>query len=152
MSFEINTMNYPAKRLAGINIRTSMQKSLEDCPKAWEMFMPRMAEINAHPNESFGVSVWLGEDSFDYWAALELERGKPLPEGLQTVNIYDGLYARCIVPTIEKLGEAYMYLYTDWFKANPEYALNTESNCFELYPRNWNPGAPFDIYMPIKNA
>jgi len=152
MGFEVRILEYPAKCLAGMSVRTSMQKSSEDCTKAWAVFMPRMSEVNSQPSESFGVSVMINENDFDYWTALEMAVGSPLPVGMQTVDISAGTYACCTVPSIEKLGDAYMYIYTEWLKANPEYALNMESHCFELYPHNWNPSVGFEIYMPIKKA
>jgi AraC family transcriptional regulator len=152
MSFEVKILEYPAKHLAGVKVRTDMQKSLEDCQRAWAMFMPRMNEVNSQPLESFGISVMINENDFNYWAALELAAGTSLPDGMQTVDISAGTYARCTVPSIEKLGDAYMYLYTGWLKTNPEFALNMESHCFELYPCNWNPSVGFEIYMPIRKA
>jgi len=155
MGFKVKITKYPAKHLAGMKVRTNMQKSTEDCPKLWGTFMTRMHEIKGQPVESFGVSEIIDDtdfDTFDYWAALELLGNTPLPEGMGTVDIKPGTYARCIVPKIEKLGEAYMYLYKDWLKANPQYVPNIKHNCFELYPGNWNPGVGLDIYMPIQKA
>ena len=152
MGFEVKILEYSAKQLAGMKVRTNMQKSAEDCTKAWAAFMPRMHEVNSQPPESFGVSVMINESEFDYWTALEIAVGSTLPDGMQTVDIFAGTYAMLTVPSIEKLGEAYMHIYTDWLKANPEYALNMGSHSFELYPGNWNPGMGFEIYMPIRKT
>jgi len=117
------------------------------------MFMPRMKEIASQPIESFGASAMINENDFDYYAALEIADGAPLPDGMETLDIPAGTYACCFVPSVEKLGEAYMYLYTDWLKANPEYALDAGNpHCFELYPSNWNLGVGFELLMPVRKA
>jgi len=150
MSFEIRIVEYQDKRLAGIKVQTNMENSTKDCSALWRVFTPRMAEINKDPKESFGVSVMLNENDFDYWAAMELVPGVPLPDGLQCVDILPGTYVCCIVPSIEKLGDVYMYLYMDWLKSQTKYALNQGANSFERYPCPWQPDTPFEIYMPIK--
>ena len=149
--FEIKIVEYPTKQLAGMKIQTNMQKAMEDCPKVWETFMPHMAEVNKEPKESFGVSVMINENDFEYWAALEIAPHSPLPDGMQTVGLTSGTYACCTVPSIEKLGDAYMYLYTTWIQGQSQsgFVMDSEANAFERY-YDWDPSKPFEIYMPIK--
>ena len=152
MAFETVIVEYPAKHLVGMKVQTNMQKSFEDSPKVWQDFTPRMAEVNKEPKESFGVSVMINENDFDYWAALESTPQAPLPDGMGTVGVSFGTYVRCTVPSIEKLGDVYMYLYTTWIQGQPGYVVDLGANAFELYPYPWQSNTPFEVFMPIKKA
>jgi len=154
LTFETVIVEYPAKRLVGMKVRTNMQSAMEDCYGAWNAFMPRMAEVNGEPEESFGVSVMINENDFDYWTALEATTQGPLPDGMQVVNIASGTYVRCTVPNMEKLGDAYIYLYTTWnqSQSHAEYVLDMEVGSFERYPCDWQPDTPFEIYAPLKKS
>lgn len=37
-----------------------------------------------------------------------------------------------------------------WLAAQAEWKLNEQAPCFELYPADWNPTVPFEVYMPVK--
>ncbi|MCL1892919.1 MAG: GyrI-like domain-containing protein [Holophagaceae bacterium] len=150
MDFKIVIVDYPAKQLVGVKVLTNMKTAIEDCPKAWQNFMPRMTEVCSSPQESFGVSVMLNENDFEYWAAVEMNPQLPMPEGLEMVSIKSGTYACCTVPTIERLGEAYTYIFSTWLQGQSEYVANYEANSFELYQTNWQPSSPFEICMAVK--
>ena len=144
--FEVSIVDYSAKQLVGIKVRTSMAKAQQDCPALWQNFCPHMPDIFA--TNGYGISIMLNAQDFDYWAAAEAPEGV-CPPGLEHVAIPAGSYARCIVPNLESLGAGYMFMYQTWLAAQTEWKLNEQAPCFELYPADWNPTTPFEVYMPV---
>ena len=43
--FEIKVVDFPAKQLMGIKVRTNMAKAKEDCSALWHNFCPKMQKI-----------------------------------------------------------------------------------------------------------
>ncbi len=152
MSFEITVVGFPAKHLIGMKVRTDMQKAQTDCTALWQTFGPRIVDIPGCTGEckgSFGVSVMLNENDFDYGAAVEVAPETTVPNGMEAFELPAGLYAKCTVASLEKLGEAYMYVYGPWIAGQSEYGLNMQAPCFEHYPANWRPEDAFEIYVPV---
>ncbi len=152
MSFEIAVVEFPATHLIGMKVRTTMQKAQADCPAIWQTFGPRIVEIpggDCIGKGAYGVSVMLNENDFDYWVAVEAASNAAVPKDMATFEIPDGLYAKCSVASLEKLGEAYMYVYSQWVSGQSEYGLNMQAPCFELYPPNWRLEDAFEIYVPV---
>ena len=100
--FEVSVVNFAAKQLVGIKVRTSMAKAKEDCSALWHNFCPKMQKIEE--GEGYGISVMINEQEFDYWAAAEAPKGT-CPAGLEPVELPAGDYARCVVPNLESIGE-----------------------------------------------
>ena len=145
--FEVTVVDFAAKQLVGIKVRTTMAKAKEDCSALWHSFCPMMQKINE--SEGYGISVMLNEQDFDYWAAAEAPKGA-CPAGLEPVELPAGDYARCVVPNLESIGAGYMYMYQTWLAAQGDWKLNEQAPCFELYPAVWNPDMPFELFMPVK--
>lgn len=85
--FNVTIVEYPAKRLTGIKVRSNMAKAQEDCPALWQRFCTDCAQ--GMPAASFGVSVMLDAENFDYWAAVEDKDGR-LPADMEHVDIPAG--------------------------------------------------------------
>ena len=145
--FNVTVVDYEAKHLTGIKVRTSMSKAQQDCPAIWGKLCPKIAGIEATP--SYGVAIMLNEVDFDYWAAVEAPEGQ-LPEDLEHVDIPAGKYAVCSVPNLASIGEAYTFIFEKWLGSQQTYAYNPQAPCFELYPAHWNPEAAFSIYVAVK--
>ena len=144
--FEIKVVDFPAKQLMGIKVRTNMAKAKVDCSALWQSFCPQMPKI--YGKESYGVSIMLNAQDFDYWAAVEAD--EQIPAGIETTAIPSGSYARCTVPNLESIGAGYLFLYQTWVGAQQEWKINEQGPCFELYAADWNPGMPIDLFMPVK--
>lgn len=154
-NYNVIVIEYPAKRLVGLKVRTSMQKAAEDCPALWMTFGPRISQILSDEGGckgSYGVSVMLNAEEFDYWAAVEMETKNAIPEGMSCIDIPAGLYAKCAVTNLETLGDTLMHIYTEWPKSQKEYIPDEQNPCFELYPANWQPTTPFEVFAPVKKA
>ncbi len=152
--YKVTVVEYPAKRLVGMKVRTSMHKAQQDCPALWQTFGPRIGELSpadcGYPG-SYGVSVMLNAEDFDYWATVEMPSAA-VPAGMDCIDIPAGQYATCTVPNLEKLGDAYMYLYGEWPKSQTGCTFNGQAPCFELYPPNWQCQDSFEIFMPLKSC
>ncbi|CAK7012552.1 MAG: hypothetical protein DESF_00497 [Desulfovibrio sp.] len=144
--FKITVVDFPATRLMGMKVRTSIARAHEDCPAIWQQFGPRMADIAGKP--FYGVSCMLNAEEIEYWAAMEAD-GRELPADMGHHVIPAGTYAACRVPNLENIGEAYMFIFEKWFASQEAYVYNEQAPCFELYPPDWNPGASFELYVPV---
>lgn len=145
--FNVTIVEYPAKRLTGIKVRSNMAKAQEDCLALWQRFCLNYEQVM--PATAYGVSVMLDAENFDYWAAVEDKDGR-LPADLEHVDIPAGKYAVCSVPNLASIGEAYMFFFQKWLASQQAYAYNEQAPSFELYPPHWSPENPFEIYMGIK--
>lgn len=144
-------VDYPAKRLIGMNVLTSMRKASVDCPALWQSFGQRVSEfLVGGCKGSYGLSIMINAEDFYYWTAIDAYLLKTVPEGMKRIDIPDGQYAVCPAPNLEKVAETYMFLYETWLKGQSEYVLNEQVPCFEQYPPNWQPSDAFEIFMPVK--
>ena len=146
---EVTVVDIAAKRLAGMKTRTTMARAKQDCSALWQTFCPRVPELFSR--ESYGISAMLDAETFDYWAAGD-PGNAPMPPDTERVDIPAGAYARCRVPSLERIGQAYMHIYQTWLHGQKAWALNEQAPCFELYAANWTPDMPIDLYVPVKKA
>lgn len=148
-TFTSNVVRQEAFQVVGLKVRTTMADSGIDCPRIWQDFGPRMAEI-ATGSDSFGVSVMIDCNTFDYWATLPYQPGSAVPSGMAVLDIPDGFYARCDLNSLDELTAAYMYLFEVWSN-NSEYELRTGAPSFELYPSDFYPYMKhLSVYMPLR--
>lgn len=151
--YQVTVVERPAAHLTGMKVRSTMEKAMQDCPALWYSFGPRIAELQPAGSScpgSYGVSVMLNAQDFEYWATIETAPSSAIPTGMETMELPAGRYASCTVAGIEKLGEAYTYLYETWPGSQSEYTCDEQGACFELYPPNWQPADAFEIYMSVK--
>ena len=149
--YKATVVEYPAKRLVGMKVLTSMKKASADCPACWQAFCRHFDKcVPDGCKGSYGLSFMINAEDFYYWAAVDADLAKDVPEGLERVDIPAGLYAACVSPNLEKVGEAYSFLYQTWLSGQSEYALNEQAPCFELYPPNWQLTDSFEVFMPIR--
>ncbi len=155
MTFDITIVEFPAKRLVGMKVRTNMQNAAADCTALWQTFGPKSNELTGGKcagEPGYGLSFMLNENDFDYWAANEVLSETTAPEGMGVVDIPAGLYAKCGVPSLAQLSEAYMFVYGQWIAGQSEYGLDMNGVSFELYPPNWDMNSGLEIYVPVRKA
>ena len=152
-TFTVTVVERPAVRTAGLKVRTSMAKASQDCPAIWQNeFGPRMESFPAdpaHPGQSYGASIMLDSENFDYWAVMPIAPGAQVPEGMDILEIPGGLYAECKLLSLKELGDAYTYIYGDWIKEQGKYALNMQAACLELYTWDFMKTGELTIYCPL---
>ncbi len=151
MPFNVNVVERPAVRAAGLKIHTTMEASSVDCPKIWsEMFVPYMESFPCDGSgNSYGVCVMTSETEFDYWAVMPLGKDAKIPEGLSELSIPGGLYAECPVKSLAGMSEAYTYLYTAWAQSQNEYAVNFQAPGFERYTPDFLKDGSLIICAPV---
>ena len=151
--FHVTVTVHESVDLAGMRIATTMASAFTDCPALWERFMPRLPELCAGggPGVTYGLSYMTDLDSgaFDYVAAALLPEDAPLPEGMESLTLPGGFYAQVEVTGLEKLGEAYTYVYSTWAADTEDYLLNMDAPCFERYDSRFLESGLFDIYVPV---
>lgn len=152
-AFQINIVERPALKTAGLMVATTMQNASVDCPTLWEKdFGPRMESFPADPahlNESYGVSVMTGECTFDYWAVMPLKPGAAVPEGMRNFDIAGGVYAECHLNSLAELSGAFTYIYMDWAATQKKHALNMQGVSYELYTCEYLESGKLTVYCPL---
>jgi|GEM_PF-1006877 Uncharacterized protein conserved in bacteria len=152
--YKVTVLDFPKKHLAGLKVRTSMSRANTDCSDLWQSFGPRLGEL-ASPGAgqgAYGVSIMLNAEDFDYWATIEFDPAAGVPAGLERIEIPACPYAKLTVSNLDKVSEAYMFLYEDWLKSQTAYTYKMDGPCLEFYPPNWQPAEPFEIFMPLTKA
>ena len=152
--FTVSVTERPVTRLFGVSVRTDMTNAPMDCSDLWEnIFGPRMHEISGEKSDeyhgpSYGISVMLDSQYFEYWAAMEAPEGMALPTGMKQFEIPASLYASCLVPSIANMGEAYTYMY-EWPRTQEKYILNMQAPCFEYYDNRFGESGVFELFLPV---
>lgn len=152
-TFAVKIVEQPEINIAGLHVRTDMKNAQLDCPKLWhEDFGPRMCEIApCGASESYGIS-WLVDQptcSFDYWAAMPFPHSKTAPEGMSKATLPAGLYAMCEIDCLQKLPEAYQYIYGTWLPNQNIYTCSAGLPSYELYPADYLQTEKFFIYFAV---
>lgn len=155
MKFTFAVKELPEKKLAGIYVKTDMNKAAQDCPALWPVFVERLAELSkqgvvAPFNGSYGVSIMQDESYFTYWAAIECQPGDVLSEKMETLVLSGGLYVHCTVPSLALLGDAFNEMYMVWPETQEQYQLDMTGPGFEFYDINWQVDGSLTIYAPVK--
>ena len=151
-SYKVTVVEQPARRLAGLRVRTNMRDSQKDCPDLWEKFTPSMEELaRVAEAGSFGASVNLDANGdFDYWAAMAVPQGAKAPSDMDCLEVKGGKYAQVVVENLANLGAAYQYMYAEWEKTQNDYRVDFTGACLEFYPKDWRDGDLVTIYVPLK--
>ena len=149
----VSIVDRPEIKTAGLKVRTTMAKASQDCPSIWQNdFGPRMEAFPADPafpNQSYGLSIMLDSETFDYWAVMPLAPGADVPEGMDTITIPGGKYAECHLESLAQLGEAYTYIYGPWAAGQSGYGMNMQGICYELYTDEYMKTGKLSIYCPL---
>lgn len=152
MAYDFSVVQVQEKKLAGVKVKTNMERSAQDCPAIWHAFGPRIhKELSGIvAGDSYGVSQSENPNDFTYWASIEVAPAATLPSDLETLSIPGGLYVRCDVSGLAQIGDAYTALYMTWPTTQTEYMLDMGGVCFEQYPAQMSGDGPFAIYAAVK--
>ena len=128
-------------------------------PELWAAFGPRMGEVKARLEGcTYGVCfpAALGDDSFDYMAAVPVSNFDEVPDGMTARTIPPHRYAvfthKMGSDTIHNdLQKTVQYIWGTWLP-NSGYEHDRVPD-FELYDERMNPETgegEFDLYIPVK--
>jgi predicted transcriptional regulator YdeE len=116
-----------------------------EIPQMWEKFGPRMETIeqSVNPMVSYGVcgNMDMQTNEFDYLAAVEVEDGAPVPEGMVRWEVPGGAYAM-IPATLTTIGDAYHLAESLIPDAGYRRVANVD---YELYDERFDP-----ICIPVE--
>lgn len=156
--FTITVTARPAVHVVGMHVRTSMETAMRDCPKLWcEKFMPEVQNTPLCDGETYGISRLVDEETgvFDYWAAAPVAPVTPavvdrlVISGMSRITLPEGLYAQVAIPALERLSEAYHYVFNEWPPKQSAYAARKDAPCYELYPAEYKHTGEFTLYFPV---
>lgn len=149
----------PAKRLAGKRLKMSFIKNRT--LELWQSFMPQRNQISGRISEEFySVEVYPAsffnhfdpEALFEKWAAVEIDAGSKIPDGMEILEMPAGLYAVFVHKGPASQGAAmYDYIFTQWLPksefvidSRPHFALMGEKYS------NDSPDSEEEIWIPVK--
>ena len=110
----------------------------DDSPMLWQLFSVRVRgelfhcpALNPHA-QTYGVLKMLDERNFLYWAAVEIGADKTgaLSADLEIITIPQGLYVKCSILNLARLGDAFDYMHRKWPQTQDKYDLNTRRDQF----------------------
>jgi hypothetical protein len=121
-----------------------------DYDLAWEVLAARIRPITSLVSGRFGLGTEarLGQP-FNYWTAVELAAGAPVPAGMMPVVIPPGLYLTLGKNSQNSLAEAYDFAYNCWEKSQTEYCVNRSRLCFEQYEGAGHDSDGVTLFMPL---
>lgn len=152
---------FQGARLTGQRIRMSL--AADQTFALWSGFMPQRNRI-ADPagNELYSVRVYdhaaeyfsdfVPGRLFDKWAAVAVEAGSLIPEGMESLTIPSGLYA--VFPykgPSSAAGPTYRHIYMEWLPGSG-YFLDERPH-FEIMGekyRHESPDSEEEIWIPVK--
>ena len=147
--YTVKVVHREAVKAVGLKTRTSMAKAADDCPRLWQDdFGPRMPEVASFPDCSYGISVMVEDDIFDYWAAMPLRPGDPIPPNMTAIDLPDGQYAEVYLKSLNDLICAYQHLFSAWLPDSGYDLGNAPS--YELYPADHLETGCLALYMPVQ--
>ena len=126
----------------------------------WSSFMPRRKEIlNTIGSELYNIQI--NPDNFDFnpntpfvkWAVVEVSNFDFVPEGMETIEIKEGLYAVFNYKGDQSNAAAFFKaIYTEWLPTSG-YELDSHPQ-FEILGekyKNNDPNSEEEIWIPIKS-
>ena len=124
----------------------------------WQNFMPRRHEIKNRLGEDL-YSVQVYPKNFDFglhtsftkWATVPVNEDTPIPEGMETLQIPEGLYAVFVYKGIPAEAEPFFrYIFTEWLPAS-KYRLDNRPH-FEILGNKYihnDPNSEETVWIPI---
>lgn len=146
--FTIEVVTREAVRVVGMKVRTDMASAPDDCPRLWrEIFGPRMPEVATFPGPSYGASLMVDEEHFDYWAALPYREGDPVPPGMALLDLAGGLYAECRLESLADLAAGYQFLFES---RSDRYEARFDVPGYEFYPADHMSTGRLSLCVPLR--
>lgn len=149
--------NFPTTKFIGKNL--SFTYSDYRAFELWSSFMPRRKEIqNTIGLELYNIQV--NPENFDFqpntaftkWAAVAVSSFDFIPEGMETVEIQEGLYAVFKYKGDQSSAASFFNsIYTEWLPSS-DYELDNRPQ-FEILGekyKNNDPNSEEEIWIPVK--
>ncbi|WP_439879790.1 GyrI-like domain-containing protein [Pontibacter sp. MBLB2868] len=150
----------PDRNLIGNRIRTKLAENRTF--ELWSGFKPREKEITGRVDSDFysvqdfgnadNLRQFTPDTYFEKWAAVEVEPGAPVPEGMEAYTLPGGLYAVFIHKgKPETFSKTTAYIFGVWLPQST-YVLDDRPH-FEVMHATYDPTSPEseeEVWVPIK--
>ena len=158
-------MNYPEPRIKHLKAKTligmpmTMSLTENKTGQLWSQFMPRLNEIaNRRSNDKLSIQVYPSDyhnpfnpsGPFVKWAAVEVQDQTPVPHGMESFFLSDGLYAVFDYKGSSADHSIFNYIFSSWLP-NSGYAVDDRPH-FEVLGdkyRNNDPESEEEIWIPV---
>lgn len=148
---------FPTKKFIGNNMIFTY--STYRIFELWNSFMKRRNEIKNQKGTDY-FNIQINPENFDFnpntsfvkWAAVEVLDFKNIPDGMESLEIQEGLYAIFhYVGSNQNAADFFNKIYTEWLP-NSEFEFDNRPQ-FEILGtkyKNDDATSEEDIYIPIK--
>ncbi len=146
------------KKLIGYKVRMSLTENKTG--QVWGSFAPRIKEIqNRTSKDKISMQVY----PYDYyinfnpskefmkWAAVEVDNFDPIPEGMESFELEEGLYAVFDYKGSSTDPSIFQYIFSEWIP-NSDYEVDDRPH-FEILGEKYvnnSPDSEEEIWIPIK--
>lgn len=126
-----------------------------EIPDMWDNgFLPRMGELDGvrRGEAAYGIARAIPgascEDGFEYLAAVEVEPGCELPDGMVSWGVQGGTFAVVPADDVADLSPACGYFYREWLPQS-EYE-HAGDFMMEVYPPSFADDNVIYVHFPIR--
>lgn len=126
-------------------------------PGLWQEFIPLMLQVpDIRPGTTYGVVTGglMGEDGFDYAAAIEIKGREDAPKGLDVIDIPKQRYAIFRHGGhVSEIGAVCSAIFGDWASNTTEALSDGAIQLLEHYPPCFDAmtgNGGFEIWLPLK--
>jgi AraC family transcriptional regulator len=148
----IQTFDRDSLTVVGLAIKTRPMSP--EIPALWPRFVARIDEIanTLEPRVSYGVMRYEPGASpvLHYMAAVSVARAERIPDGMSTLTLPAGKYARFVYP-LNRLGEGFAEIHGRLLPSSS--FVQDEGHFFERYNEEFDPGKPgsaVEIFIPVR--
>lgn len=127
----------------------------------WSQLMPRRSEIKRMIDTSlYSIAIYdpnyfdafQPERRFERWAAVRVDEGAEVPQGMQKLCVPSGQYAKFIHQgPIHKIQQTFDYIFDQWLPES-EFTIDQRPHIAAMDER-YNPGkesSEEDLFIPIR--
>lgn len=146
------------KLLIGMSINMSLTDNKTGI--LWSQFAPRIGEVPCRVTEDkISMQIYPSDyyeqfapnREFEKWAAVEVSDIEEIPQGMDTFNLREGLYAVFDYRGSSSDSSVFQYIFNVWFPKS-KYVVDDRPH-FEVLGskyRNNDPNSEEEIWIPIK--
>ena len=161
MNPEISLLSFTPITLIGLYATTSLAGA--GTPALWRNFGPRIKEIGNRADDwRYSLRVYPADLSLDRltpdteyreWAAVAVQEGTPVPDGLESLELAGGLYVRCLHRGLPgEIGNTVNFLFGQWLPTSGYDVDNSRPHFERMAPdyRPDDPEAQEEMYVPLR--
>lgn len=165
ITMEQKIIEQPGFHVVGLGRIVHRQETTKIGEEIWPEFLRRFDQVQNKRGlvgdryKTYGICQEIFEhgllqDSFKYFAAVEVAANTPVPLGMELIYLPEQKYAVfCHTSGLKSLQKTTQYIWGTWLPKSG-YKLAPASD-LEVYPADFNPESPnasLEIWVPLENA